>query len=112
MSSSRKAGPVRPDPGSLVPGDTVPALDPAVLHGQAEQSARALLKEGGSANTVRSYAAALRYRRDLTLPVAVPVVVQFLVDHVERIGTDSKRVPDLPAAIDRPAAQHPRAGLA
>ena len=110
MTSRRKNGPVHPDSGSLVSCDAVLALDPAVLHGQAEQSARALLKEGESANTVRSYATALRYwaawfqlryRKDLTLPVAVPVVVQFLVDHVERTGSDGRLAHDLPPPIDR-----------
>jgi hypothetical protein len=52
-----------------------------------------LLKEGESANTVRSYASALRYwsawfrlryRSALALPLPVPVVLQFLVDHVQR----------------------------
>jgi hypothetical protein len=88
---------------------TVLALDPEVLHTQAEASVRALLKEGESANTVRSYGSALRYwaawfrlryRAALPLPVPVPAVLQFLVDHVERTTEDGTLAHDLPVAID------------
>lgn len=98
------------DPNALVLHATVLALDPEVLHSQAESSVRALLKEGESANTVRSYASALRYwaawfrlryRAALTLPVPVPAVLQFLVDHVQRTGpADGALVHDLPPVID------------
>lgn len=80
----------RPDPNALVLHATVLALDPQVLHAQAESSVRALLKEGESANTVRSYASALRYwaawfrlryRNTLALPVPTPAVLQFLVSY-------------------------------
>ena len=63
-----------------MPRTTVLALDPDALHAQAEASVRALLKEGESANTQRSYATALRYfaawfrlryRQSLALPVPV-----------------------------------------
>jgi integrase len=98
------------DPNALVLHATVLALDPEVLHSQAESSVRALLKEGESANTRRSYASALRYwvawfrlryRAALALPLPVPAVLQFLVDHVERTADDGSLVHDLPAAIDR-----------
>ncbi len=101
---------------------TVEALDPQVLHAEAQASFAALLKEGESANTLRSYASALRYwaawfqlryRAALTLPVAVPVVLQFLVDHVQRSGAapgtggvpragpaDGGLIHDLPDPID------------
>jgi integrase len=88
--------------------DTVAALDPAVLHAEAEESVRAILREGESANTRRSYASALRYwaawfhlryGRALSLPVPVPAVVQFLVDHVLR-ARGGGLASDLPAAID------------
>jgi len=107
--TTRRHATVRPDPNALVPQETVRGLDPAVLHAQAEASVRALLKEGESANTVRSYASALRYwaawfrlryRSALALPVPVPVVLQFLVDHVERSTDGGALVHDLPAAID------------
>ena len=106
-------------PTSLVLHATVEALDPQVLHAETQASVVALLKEGESANTVRSYASALRYwaawfqlryHAALALPVPVPVVLQFLVDHVLRspAGGDSAiaspaggtLVHDLPAAID------------
>jgi hypothetical protein len=97
------------DPNALVLHATVLALEPDVLHGQAEASVRALLKEGESANTRRSYAGALRYwaawfrlryRIALTLPVPVPAVLQFLVDHVERTAEDGRLAHDLPHPID------------
>src|SRR3984893_6245731 len=97
------------DPNALVLHATVLALDPDVLHSQAESSVRALLKEGESANTIRSYASALRYwaawfrlryRAALALPVPVPAVLQFLVDHVQRMAPEGHLVHDLPPAID------------
>jgi integrase len=42
----------------------------------------------------------LRYRAALTLPVPVPVVLQFIVDHIERIAPEGGRAHDLPPAID------------
>lgn len=92
----------------LPPGQAGP-LDPQVLHQQAEDSVRALLKEGESPNTVRSYASGLRYwsawfqlryRSDFTLPLSVPVVMQFLVDHVERNGPEGRLIHDLPRDVD------------
>ncbi len=86
----------------------VAALNPEVLHAEAEASVRALTQEGQSVNTARSYATALRYwaawfrlryRAELRLPVPVPVVLQFVVDHVERTQ-GSARTHDLPPAID------------
>jgi len=97
------------DPNALVPRTTVLALDPKALHTQAAASVRALLKEGESANTQRSYATALRYwaawfrlryRQKLTLPVPVPVVLQFLVDHLERQDDAGALLLDLPRPID------------
>ena len=116
MTKSRPSATVtgarRRDPNALIAHETVLALDPEVLHTQAEASVRALLKEGESANTVRSYASALRYwaawfrlryRIALALPVPVPAVLQFLVDHIERSPADGSSGPlvhDLPSAID------------
>jgi integrase len=86
----------------------VAALNPEVLHAQAEASVRALYQEGQSANTARSYASALRYwaawfrlryRAALELPVPVPVVLQFIVDHFERTEASARRH-DLPPSID------------
>ena len=73
--------------------DQRPALDPARLNVRAEKAARALLREGESANTRASYASAMRYWAAwyaarfgavLRLPVPVPVVIQFIVDHAAR----------------------------
>jgi hypothetical protein len=110
MTKSRRRTTTSPDPNALVLHETVLALSPEVLHTQAERSVRALLKEGESANTVRSYASALRYwsawfrlryRTALALPLPVPVVLQFLVDHVQRTDPDhGSLVRDLPPAID------------
>jgi integrase len=95
---------------SLVPHATVSTLlDPQVLHSQTETSVRALLREGESLNTIRSYASGLRYwaawfhlryRNTLTLPLPVPVVLQFLVDHVERSAPEGRLAHDLPRDID------------
>jgi len=87
----------------------VAALNADALHAQAEESVRALYQEGQSANTQRSYASALRYwaawfrlryRAALVLPVPVPVVLQFIVDHIERVAQNGVRAHDLPPAID------------
>jgi integrase len=110
MTLKRRRATAPPNPNALIPHATVVALDPQVLHTQAESSVRALLKEGESANTVRSYAGALRYwaawfrlryRNTLALPVPAPAVLQFLVDHVERTAEDGTLIHDLPAAIDQ-----------
>ncbi|WP_213956918.1 site-specific integrase [Variovorax sp. dw_954] len=70
-----------------------PVLEPARLTQTAEAAARALLREGESANTRASYASAMRYwcawfaaryGQALQLPVPVPVVIQFIVDHAAR----------------------------
>jgi hypothetical protein len=109
ISKRRPRATASQDSNALVLHATVLALDPEILHTQAERSVRALLKEGESANTVRSYASALRYwaawfrlryRTALALPVPVPAVLQFLVDHVERTAEDGTLVHDLPPAID------------
>jgi site-specific recombinase XerD len=97
------------DPRALSLYTGVAALNPETLHAQAEASVRALYQEGQSANTQRSYASALkywaawfrlRYRAPLSLPVPVPVVLQFIVDHIERVAEDGVRAHDLPPAID------------
>jgi len=97
------------DPNTLVPRTTVLALDPERLHAQAALSVRVLLKEGESANTQRSYATALRYwaawfrlryREMFSIPVPVPAVLQFLVDHLERLDETGALLHDLPAPID------------
>lgn len=95
-------------PVELAPGD-VAALDPSALTPFAADAVDALLAEGESDNTVRSYQTALRYwaawfwlryRQAIALPVPVAAIQQFVVDHVER-RTKSGLVADLPPAHDQ-----------
>lgn len=84
------------------------ALDPARLDGRSAEAAAALVAEGQSANTRRSYQTAmrywgawfaLRYQMSLALPVATTTVIQFIVDHAEHYEED-RLVCELPAALD------------
>lgn len=74
-------------------GIALEMLDPRRLSQATEDAARELVRQGTSANTLASYQAAMRYwaawfnvryARALSLPVEVPVVVQFIVDHASR----------------------------
>jgi integrase len=76
----------------------------------AEDAVRELLADGESANTVRSYRSALRYwaawyalryQQRIQLPVPVPVVLQFIVDHVQRYGEGHELVSELPEVLDQ-----------
>lgn len=96
--------------GALKLREAVTALDPAVLAAEAQASVRAILREGESANTRRSYASALRYwaawfhlryGKSFSLPIPAPVVLQFLVDHVLRGVAHGELTSDLPPAIDQ-----------
>jgi integrase len=75
----------------------------------AEHAESALLRQGESENTLRSYRSALRYwaawyalryRKPVALPVAEAAVLQFIVDHAQRLDADGRLVSELPAAID------------
>lgn len=86
----------------------VPVLDPHRLGPMAEQAEAALLREGESENTLRAYRSALRYwaawaflryRQPIRLPVPAEAVVQFIVDHAQRIE-DGRLVHELPTALD------------
>lgn len=96
----------------LVPLSVAPPsaelLDPAHLAPMAEDAIRALMDEGESENTVRSYRSALqywaawfglRYGRQLALPVPASVVLQFLVDHSQR-KTSTGLQTELPESVD------------
>ncbi len=61
MNKSLKRTRRATDPSVLSLYTGVAALNPEVLHEQAEEAVRALYREGSSANTARSYASALRY---------------------------------------------------
>lgn len=95
-----------------------PALDPARLTAMAEDAARALLREGESANTRASYASAMRYwcawyaaryGQALRMAVPVPVVIQFIVDHAARRSdpdsddglTRAHLISELPPDVDQ-----------
>ncbi|MCW5648245.1 MAG: site-specific integrase [Ramlibacter sp.] len=85
-----------------------PALQPTVLSSVTEQAVSELLQEGEARNTQASYRSALRYWAawfgiryglQITLPVAVPAILQFIVDHAERT-TPKGLAHELPQAID------------
>jgi integrase len=88
--------------------NSVPALNPSILDGNAQSAVEDLLREGESANTLTSYRSALRYWAawhemrygcQIHLPVPVSSLLQFIVDHAERI-TDKGLASELPQAID------------
>ncbi|MDM0109886.1 site-specific integrase [Variovorax sp. J22R24] len=100
----------------------VPTLAPEALSSITEASVRELLQQGQSSNTQASYAAAMRYwgawfaaryGHALEFPVPVPAVLQFIVDHAQRMDVDDEQrstpgsnnparlLHDLPDAIDR-----------
>lgn len=69
------------------------SLTPGRLAATTEAAARSLLRQGEATNTRLSYSSAMRYwcawyaaryGQALVLPVPVPVVVQFIVDHAAR----------------------------
>src|SRR2546423_80302 len=83
----------------------VSVLDPERLSPEAERAASELLQQGSSENTNRSYRSALkywaawfiaRYRHPIALPVELNVVVQFIVDHAERLNDSGVPISQLP----------------
>lgn len=98
-----------PLPALTALGD-LPPLDPGHLGGMAQAAESALLRQGESENTLRSYRSALRYwaawfalryRRPIALPVPETAVIQFIVDHAQRVHPDGQLVSELPAPIDQ-----------
>jgi integrase len=82
---------------------------PEHLAQQAADAVRELLAEAAAANTTRSYATALRYWAgwhqarfgiELALPVSEAVVIQFLVDHIQR-KSKGGLVSELPPTVDQ-----------
>lgn len=78
---------------TLINHNTLSVLDPRKISAATAESVHALLRQGESANTRASYGAALRYwgawysaryGHALRLPLAVPVIVQFITDHAVR----------------------------
>lgn len=92
------------------PALETPALDPNELGSMAQAAEAALLHEGESENTLRSYRSALRYwtvwyalryRQAIALPVPVAAVLQFVVDHAVRRDQEGLAIHELPKDIDR-----------
>jgi hypothetical protein len=86
----------------------LPALEPERLSDVAERAVEEMLREGESANTLASYRSALRYWAawfalrygvQISLPVPVAALLQFVVDHAQRT-TDAGMKHELPPAID------------
>lgn len=107
---------MRNGPFSLIPqdppledteqGSTLPSagLEPA-----AQQAVRELLREGESSNTRNSYQSAMRYwaawhalrfERQMQLPLNVACVLQFIIDHAQR-QTGAGLASEMPAHMDR-----------
>jgi integrase len=107
MKSNGKAWPLtHPLPATV---RDLPPLDPEHLGPMAEHAESALLRQGESENTLRSYRSALRYwaawyalryRKPIALPVAEAAVIQFIVDHAQRLDADGRLISELPAPID------------
>jgi len=98
-----------------IAGPRFPALDPARLGDMAGAAEAALLRQGESENTLRSYRSALRYwaawyllryGQAIALPVAEATVLQFIVDHAQRQGADGQLVSELPPEIDQCLVDH------
>lgn len=90
-------------------------LDPQQLGSMAQEAEDALLRQGESENTLRSYRSALRYwaawfavryQRPIALPVPQAVVIQFIVDHAQRLATGGSLVSELPPELDQALVQH------
>jgi integrase len=89
-------------------------LDPQQLDDAGIRAVTALLAEGQSENTRRSYTTALRYwaawfalryGRKVELPLSPVVLIQFIVDHAERMMEDGSLAHELPASINEQLVQ-------
>ncbi len=109
-SSSGDSSAAAPDTLSLSARDSaLPApLSAQGLDEQARQAMHALLREGESLNTRTSYQSALRYwaawhalryGRQIVLPLSADCVLQFVVDHAQR-NTPHGLSCEMPAGID------------
>jgi len=87
----------------------IPPLDPHKASPETEQAVLEVLNEGESKNTRRSYDDALnywkswfyrRYGKPFSLPASIPVVQQFILDHLERTCSTGKISHGLPPEID------------
>lgn len=107
---------MRNGPFSLIPQDQpledtkqASTLPSAGLEPAAQQAVRELLREGESTNTRNSYQSAMRYwaawhalrfERQMQLPLNVPCVLQFIIDHAQR-QTGAGLASEMPAHMDR-----------
>ncbi|MCX7508668.1 site-specific integrase [Delftia tsuruhatensis] len=107
---------MRNGPFSLIPQDQPPedtrqgrTLPSAGLEPAAQQAVRELLREGESTNTRNSYQSAMRYwaawhalrfDRQMQLPLDVACVLQFIIDHAQR-QTGAGLASEMPMHIDR-----------
>ena len=91
----------------------IPTLQPSELSDVTQRAVEDLLREGESQNTLASYRSALRYWAAwyglrygvmVELPVAAACVLQFIVDHAERIKPEGL-VSELPPEIDQMLVQ-------
>lgn len=94
---------------AVMPLHAVPTLDPGALDAASIRAAEEFVADGTPANTVRSYASALRYWAawyalrygqpfgDAPLPIAV--ATQFVLDHLQR-QTKAGLAYELPPALD------------
>lgn len=103
-------------PPALPLATVVAPLAPERLDAATHEAIGQFLDQGESANTRASYASAGRYwvawwqarygRKHLDLPVPVPVVLQFIIDHAQRLApADEDQAPselrhELPAEVD------------
>jgi len=108
MSVLARAAAFSSDLVVLTPDGATPLLVVDELPESSQAAVRALLDQGESPNTVRSYRSGLRYWAAwfsvryglrLALPLPVPVVLQFIVDHAER-KTRTGQSCELPESID------------
>lgn len=92
----------------LLSAPLVPVLQPTTLSDVTRDAVGELMREGESQNTLTSYRTALRYWTAwyglryggaIQLPLPVACVLQFVVDHAQRM-TALGLVSELPAAID------------
>jgi integrase len=107
---------MRNGPFSLIPQDQPledtqqgSTLLSAGLEPAAQQAVRELLREGESTNTRNSYQSAMRYwaawhalrfERQMQLPLDVACVLQFIIDHAQR-QTGAGLASEMPAHMDR-----------
>lgn len=109
MTTGRKLPQRRKKSPEVLHATEAEPLSPSELGDAARRAAEEILIAGQAENTLRSYRSAMRYwcawaqaryRTPLALPVSVPIVLQFLVDHLARGSLDAPKC-ELPKDIDQ-----------